>query len=106
MKNIEEFAQLEDHGRKLFPNLAKILMAIQSLPFELNKKANCYLTISDNTEIAYHRDPLLFTATDFGYKFLIFYCPSSPLVFKGDIEVAKGSLVLLDRQKVKGKVVV
>ena len=37
-------------------NLGKVCLLLQSIPFELNMKANCYLTVNDVIQAYYYQE--------------------------------------------------
>ena len=41
-----------------FPNLTNILIKLHSLPFEINKKMNSYLTVADSLKISYFKEEI------------------------------------------------
>ncbi len=47
-------------GQIKYPNLKRSLLTLRSIPFELNAKLNAFCTISENNQVSYFKENLVY----------------------------------------------
>ncbi len=53
-------------GQITYPNLKRSLLTLRSIPFELNAKLKAFCTISENNQVSYFKESLVYKVKESG----------------------------------------